>query len=245
MKGKTTIILTNVETGEQEIHEDENLITNALDKLININVAMGFNLNDYVLPFANKALGGIMLFDGNLTEDPDNIHFPTEAHLVAYASQDANTEDTHRGSYNVTESGKTATGFVSVWDFGTSQANGSIKAVARTSSHAGQSPIYWYNAPSWQATGNGSPATDRGWHPIRYDGEYVYMLKADGTNHIIAHGAGEDPDAAPGRGGLEGRRAHPGAGGELEHRGDKLHLVLLSGGYGQRPKPAAAVRLRR
>lgn len=185
MKGKTTIILTNVETGEQEIHEDENLITNALDKLININVAMGFNLNDYVLPFANKALGGIMLFDGNLTEDPDNIHFPTEAHLVAYASQDANTEDTHRGSYNATESGKTATGFVSVWDFGTSQANGSIKAVARTSSHAGQSPIYWYNAPNLQTTGNGSPATDRGWYPIRYDGEYVYMLKADGTNHIM------------------------------------------------------------
>ena len=185
MKGKTTIILTNVETGEQEIHEDENLITNALDKLISINVAMGLNLNDYVLPFANKALGGIMLFDRALTEDADNLHFPADAHLVAYASQDANTTDSHRGSYNATESGKNALGFVSVWDFGTSQANGSIKAVARTSAHAGQDPLYWYNAPTYQATGNGSPATDRGWYPIRYDSEYIYMLKADSTNHIM------------------------------------------------------------
>ena len=36
MKGKTKIILTNVETGEQEIHEDENLVTHAIDKIINL-----------------------------------------------------------------------------------------------------------------------------------------------------------------------------------------------------------------
>ena len=185
MKGKTTIILTNVETGEQEIHEDENLITNALDKIININVAMNLALDSYVLPFATKALGGIMLFDGKLEEDPDNIHFPAEAHLVGYAGQSVNTSDSHRGSFNAIESGRTGTGFVSVWDFGTSQANGVIRAVARTSSHAGANPLFWYNAPTALYTTNGSPSADRSWYPIRYDGEYVYMLKGNSSTHVM------------------------------------------------------------
>ena len=185
MKGKTTIILKNVETGEERVYEDENLITNALDKLININVAMNLALNSYILPFATNALGGIMLFDAPLTEDPDNIHFPTEAHLVGYAGQNTNTTDKYRGSYNAIESGRTMTGFVSVWDFGTGQANGSIKAVARTSAHAGAAPLYQPNAPTYGHTGNGTPATDRGWYPIRYDGEYVYMLKGNSSTHVM------------------------------------------------------------
>ena len=110
LKGKTKIILTNVETGEQEIHEDENLVTNALDKIINIEMAMNHAPNTRILPLATNALGGIMLFDGDLTEDPDNIHFPTEAHLVGYGNQAVNTSDMFRGSYNSVESGKTMSG---------------------------------------------------------------------------------------------------------------------------------------
>ena len=183
MKGKTKIILTNVETGEQEIHEDENLVTNALDKLININVSMNYALNSYVLPIAEKALGGIMLFDEELTEDPGNIHFPTEAHLVGYAGRDVNASDAFRGSFNSLESGPTADGYVSVWDFGTTQANGTIKSVARTSYWAGQAPLYQYNSESSGSVSNGSPANDRSWYPIRYDGEYIYMLKGDSSTH--------------------------------------------------------------
>ena len=183
LKGKTKIILTNVETGKQEIHEDENLVTNALDKLININVAMNFALNSYVLPIAEKALGGIMLFDEELTEDADNIHFPVEAHLVGYAGRNVNTTDIFRGSYNSVESGPIDDGYVSVWDFGTTQANGTIKSVARTSYWAGQAPLYQYNAESSGAVNNGSYSNDRTWYPIRYDGEYVYMLKGNSSTH--------------------------------------------------------------
>lgn len=184
MKGHTKIILTNVETGEQEVHEDENLITNALDKIINIEMAMNHAPNDRILPIATNLLGGIMLFDGELTEDPDNIHFPAEAHLVGYAGQSVNTDDKYRGSYNSVESGKTQTGFVSVWDFGTSQANGTIRAVARTHNHGGTAPLYQFNGPSAVITKAGCPTTDTYWHPIRYDGEYVYMLKIDSTTHV-------------------------------------------------------------
>lgn len=186
MKGHTKIILTNVETGEQEVHEDENLITKALDKIINIHTAMNLAPNDQnLLPIATQALGGIMLFDDTLTESEDNIHFPTEAHLVGYASVDVNTSDKFRGSWNSTESGKTMTGYQSVWDFGTSQANGTIKAVARTNRWGGQNPLYYYRANTCGTTGNGAPATDYGWCPIRYDGEYVYMIKGDSSTHVM------------------------------------------------------------
>lgn len=184
MKGRTTIILTDVATGRQEVHEDCNLITNAIDKIINMEMAMNRAPNNYLLPIASRALGGIMLFDAELTEDADNVHFPTEAHLVGYADQAVNTADKFRGSFNALESGKTPTGFVSVWDFGTTQANGTIKAVARTSHVGGANPLRYFCGPSG-STGAGCPDTDGSWTPIRYEGEYLYMLKGDSTGHVM------------------------------------------------------------
>ena len=73
-----------------------------------------------------------MLFDGLLTEDKSNIFFPSEAHLVASANRNLNTIDSDRGSLNIAESYKTDTGYQSVWDFSTSQANGTIKSLALT-----------------------------------------------------------------------------------------------------------------
>lgn len=185
MKGKTKIILTNVETGEQEIHEDTNLITDALDKIINIEMAMNQAPNTHLLPIATKALGGLMLFDGPLTEDSSNIHFPVEAHLVGYANQNTNTTDKYRGSYNAIESGKTDTGFVSVWDFGTTQANGTIKAIARTHAWGGACPLVYYLSENCDYPNTGNPSTDTSWYPIRYDGEYLYMLKGDSSTHLM------------------------------------------------------------
>lgn len=185
MKGKTKIILTNVETGEQEIHEDNNLVTSAIDKIINIEMAMNHAPNDRILPIATNALGGLMLFDDELTEDVDNIHFPVEAHLVGYANQSTNTSDKYRGSYNATESGKTAEGYVSVWDFGTHQANGTIRSVARTSNYGGQCPLVYTTGPSDVQTESGAPANDPGWCPIRYDGEYLYLLKGNSSTHVM------------------------------------------------------------
>ena len=185
LKGKTQIILTDVNTGKQEVYEDKNLVTNALDKIINIEMAMNHPLDSYMLPIATRALGGLMLFDGTLTEDPANIHFPAEAHLVGYAGQDVNTNDKFRGSYNAIESGRTDEGYVSVWDFGTGQANGTIKAVARTSYHIGANPFYYYIEAGVRTMNIGAPTTDQNWMPIRYDGEYLYMLKENSSTHIM------------------------------------------------------------
>ena len=185
LKGHTKIILTDVKTGKQEIHEDDNLVTNALNKIINIEMAMNHAPNTRILPIATNALGGIMLFDGELTEDEDNIHFPVEAHLVGYANTSMNTSDKYRGSWNSQESGKTENGYVAVWDFGTNQANGEIKAVARTSVTGGGCPMYDYLGPDSVNTSAGNPTTDTGWYPIRYDGTYLYMLKGNSSTHVM------------------------------------------------------------
>jgi len=183
MKGHTKIILTNVETGEQVVHEDDNLITKAIDKIINIEMSMNHAPNNRVLPIATNALGGIMLFDGELTESEDNIHFPSEAHLVGYANTGVNTSDTKRGSWNSVESGKIENGYVSVWDFGTTQANGTIRAVARTHNHGGATPLYNFLGPDYVDVNTGNPTTDTDWTPIRYDGTYLYMLKGNSSTH--------------------------------------------------------------
>lgn len=182
MRGKAKIELFNAETGELERSvEDHNLVTNALSYIINIEAARGAALTENVFPIATNALGGLLLFDGELEESANNVHMPTkDVHLVGYASTDVNTSDPHRGSFNSIESGPTEDGYVSVWDFGTSQANGVIKSVARTHKWAGQNPIvqYMYGMAS---TSSGAPSDNTDLLPIRYDGEYVYMLKGFST----------------------------------------------------------------
>lgn len=138
IKGKVTIDLHNHNSGFTERYEKENMITDAVAKTIN--AWQGGNKEaSAIMPIANRILGGIMMFDGLIDEDRSNIHFPgKEAHLVGYALQDTNTSNVIRGSYNFAESGETSTGFTSVWDFGTSQANGVIRSLARTVALEGQ-----------------------------------------------------------------------------------------------------------
>lgn len=184
MRGKAKIELFNAETGELErAVEDHNLVTNALAYIINIEAARGAALTENVFPIATNALGGVLLFDGELDESPDNIHFPTkDVHLVGYASTNSGTSE-RRGSFNTLESGPTDHGYVSVWDFGTSQANGTIKAVARTNWWSAQNPLQCYMRGQ-TTTNSGNPSTDTYFYPIRYEGEYLYMLKCY-NNHTM------------------------------------------------------------
>ena len=185
LKGHTKIILKDVATGREEVHEDNNLVTAALNKIINIEMAMNRAPNTDILPIATNALGGLMLFDGTLDESESNIHFPVDAHLVGYGDQNVNTTDKFRGSYNAQESGKTENGYVSTWDFGTSQANGTIKAVARTHKWGGQNPLRFMKSSIFAGTSSGVPQTDYAWQPIRYDGTYLYLLKGDSGTHVM------------------------------------------------------------
>lgn len=166
LKGTTKIELTNVKTGEREVIEKDNLVTNVLSDLLNLN-PMGMRLRSYnnttdttantsdanmfdelgesfeegLLPICPNAVGGILLYEDALEEDPDKYYAPMENLLVGYSSNDVNTTtDERRGSMNQTESGplEDGSGYRFVFDFATSQANGTIAAVGLTSERGGK-----------------------------------------------------------------------------------------------------------
>lgn len=149
LKGYTKIELTNVETGEIQVVEQENMVTNAVTDLINAKYAYftdtkyGDTMNNTMYPLAEKAFGGILLFEEPLAEEEDECILPAPAAnpLTGYADNQANnTTDTKRGSRNLTESGPVQNGYKYVYDFSTSQGNGTISALALTNVAAGAAP---------------------------------------------------------------------------------------------------------
>ena len=118
--------------------EKDNLVTNAVQDLIisqawKASVAAAGAWFTEVLPLYSKALGGLLLFNGTLTESATNIGFPASAKLVGCAGQTSDNVNPIKGSLNPQESVYTSTGYTTVWDFATSQANGTIASLARTS----------------------------------------------------------------------------------------------------------------
>lgn len=149
LKGKTTIELTDVNTGEVTTVEEENMVTNALNYFFNSNPMGVFNyltnqnsmklFNEAFIPICPKILGGIMLFSEKLEEDVDNIFPQSDLMPMAYAANNANPyEDSKRGSMNLNESMPITNGYRFVWDFATSQGNGTIAALALTSCYGGE-----------------------------------------------------------------------------------------------------------
>ena len=148
LKGKSIIELTDVHTGKKEVYEDENLVTEAVFDVLNTNLqgAMYDNPNfdsqngeAWLLPIYSRLTGGVLLYQNEIAEDPSLIYAPLDNPLIGYASNDVNTtEDVQRGSRNLTESKAVDNGFKYVWDFATSQANGTISCIALTNILAGQ-----------------------------------------------------------------------------------------------------------
>lgn len=150
LKGKTIIELTDVNTGEKEVIEENNMVTNAINDLFNtfpnlLNaysiyrgggfVGYGNGLN--FLKLYEFLLGGILLFDSQIEEKPENTYAPASANLIGcgvYTHQNS-TGNRKRGNYNQTESefNEEQRYMKFVYDFSTSQANGTIASVCLTS----------------------------------------------------------------------------------------------------------------
>lgn len=134
LKGHAKIELTDVKTGEIQVFEEHNLFTNIIDELANNNAfalsAVAGDMSGYI-PLATRALGGVLLFKEVIEEDPQ-VMFPPVA-PIAYAgnSTDAGT-DIRMGTYNKTESKQLANGYQHIWDFTTSQGNGTIACIGLT-----------------------------------------------------------------------------------------------------------------
>lgn len=151
LHGHTKIELKNEKTGEVQVVEKDNMITNGLVNLFSqipymytISSVQDQNLQNNFLPLNNKAMGGILLFQETLEEDINNIVIPKNSDnpIIGYASNNVNNgSDTRRGSRNLTESAKLDNGYRFVWDFATSQANGQISALGLTHADIGLNPI--------------------------------------------------------------------------------------------------------
>lgn len=163
--------------------EKDNLVTNAVQKMLLTTAFSQYGMAANWTPIYAKILGGVFLFDGALTESADNIKFPSNVKLVAYAGQVSNTDEAIGGSLNGEESVPTANGFTTVWDFATSQANGTIASLARTSYAFNISPAF-SSAVFNYGLGTSAP------------NGYTYYLGYDDTNKCIYFATGSSSVAS-------------------------------------------------
>lgn len=207
LKGKTQIELTDVKTGETEVIQEENMITNAINRLFSDNLeGMLFNIEgtgglawkNYHVPICPNAIGGILLYSDSLEENADNLYAPSSNPCVGYASNDANnTEDSFRGSMNLLETGPTDNGYKLVWDFATSQGNGTISAIALThrlggkcyignvfdaNSHLLQMKSYYTRMESAEYVQYYVDMVE-----IDFNNNYFVSISADSNKQIIIH----------------------------------------------------------
>lgn len=144
LKGKTTFELTDVNTGEVEVIEDTNMITNGLQDFLATYGYFGCDvLSDDKMGASSlwvNALGGLFLFDSRLEENVENTFMPAGVKMIGNGSKDMSNSGavTELGSYNTTESGLQSDGSIKlVYDFSTQQANGTIACVCLTSKLGG------------------------------------------------------------------------------------------------------------
>lgn len=149
LHGNMVIELTDEITGEVEVVEEDNMVTNAVNNIFGLNPMGVFYMsagtydtpivmNDNLLPICPHTIGGILLFSQAIDENVDNIYLSSAVLPVAYASNDVNaTANTKRGSLNLTESKALDNGYKFVWEFTPSQGNGTIAAVGLTSALGG------------------------------------------------------------------------------------------------------------
>lgn len=140
MKGYTKIELTNIHTGEKEVVEKHNIVTNNLSEMYKtFLLGNSYRYFDSTDPLYDRGMGGIILFSNQLTEDANKygMIFNSADDIVGCAGNFVNTSsDKQIGSRNMNESKNIENGYKYVWDFGTSQANGTISAVGLTNSIA-------------------------------------------------------------------------------------------------------------
>lgn len=144
LKGKTTFELTDVNTGEVEVIEDSNMITNGLQEFLRTYGYFGCDVISDDTVRTNSLwvnfLGGLFLFDTALDEDVNNTFMPAGVKMIGNGSKDVSNSGavTELGSYNATESGLQSDGSIKfVYEFNTAQANGNIACACLTSKVGG------------------------------------------------------------------------------------------------------------
>ena len=198
IKGHVCIDLHNHNSGFTERIEKDNMVTNAIQQcLVNLGMCSsgytpermsvsqnevfdyGYTYNSPLFPLCKVGLGGLMLFDGKLTEDKNNVQFPTDVHLVGFGGSGINTASPTKGSLNYTDTKYSDDGRSStrVWDFATNQANGKIASLSLTHEIVGSRGPLIHMIHGTQFPENKIP--------IKYDkaNHILYVLAYEGTTY--------------------------------------------------------------
>lgn len=149
LKGTTKIELTNVKTGEKEVYQNDNFVTEFAEEYfrecgaLNIN-PLGSLQNARPI---DDLFGGIMLFDKKINQNTDDtgnhshpLYCPAGTKMIANGSIDfaSNSNATELGQYNSEESGTPNNHQrMYVYDWGTNEGNGKINCVCLTSRAGG------------------------------------------------------------------------------------------------------------
>lgn len=149
LKGHVKLVLHNPRTGKNEVHEGDNMITNALKDIFASNYAGAMDYSK-LLPIYAKMLGGVLCFKNQLdiTSEgaADDYFIPdsTVNQLTAHAGQTSWTsqaDDVKRGN-PLSSSMSVHDGAVTLaWEWGTAAGNGEIKSVALTHSDVGDAGL--------------------------------------------------------------------------------------------------------
>lgn len=136
LHGHAKITLTSPD-GSTEVIEHDNIVTDTIQNIFKSN--MNGKLDYFKLIPLLKLFNGCALYNTNITETAATMcNIPQGAEEVAHAGADPYSGlDTTAGNPNELESGKITNGYKWVWDWGTSQGNGTLNCVSLTSSRAG------------------------------------------------------------------------------------------------------------
>ena len=144
-KGKTKIELFDGITGKKtDEYKDQNMVTNAIKNMLGsigshslisgVDCAQWMN---YQTPLYPTYLRGILLWDSEIQEEPDNIFAPPGVKCVGHAGSAYSGTRVTRGTLNANETAVLPNGVKIVWDFATDKANGTIKSISLTSQMGG------------------------------------------------------------------------------------------------------------
>ena len=145
VKANVKITLTNAKTGEQEIIEKHNMETNGIaEYLTNLGWMNSDNLTKSNL--VKQMLGGILMFDDEISEDATIIKSPGGLNMIANGACEVSNgqtvgDPTEMGSWiqeSDTGSGWKDDGtYHFVWEWGLEQGNGTIASACLTSKEWG------------------------------------------------------------------------------------------------------------
>lgn len=160
LKGHVRLDLKDPITGKvKERIEGENTFTDAINSFINkcpmgadrqhLYASSNYTSTEVAHNFTQTALGGILLFPDVVegvdtstnpyTVDTSVLYESWEHEPTGYARYGAqDTDDRKTGTFNGVLSGKIENGYKFVYDFATSQANGTIRSICLTHKYGGE-----------------------------------------------------------------------------------------------------------